>query len=88
MTLHQNSDGDGRDERARAEVGERRDSDIVAKSYRYLRLAMVGLLLCLVVAVIVQTKIRDGTFLSPSAPTTTRLPRRSSSAGSSASARA
>jgi hypothetical protein len=51
MTSQPNSDGDGGDERARAEVGERRDSDIVAKSYRYLRLAMVGLLLCLATAV-------------------------------------
>jgi hypothetical protein len=47
MTSQENSDGDGRDEHARAEAGERRDSDIVAKSYRYLRLAMVGLLVCL-----------------------------------------
>mgnify|MGYP003289671239 CR=1 FL=1 len=51
MTAQQNSDGDRGDERARAEAGERRDSDIVAKSYRYLRLAMVGLLLCLAAAV-------------------------------------
>ena len=51
MTSQPKSDGDGRDERARAEAGERRDSDIVAKSYRYLRLAMVGLLLCLAAAV-------------------------------------
>jgi hypothetical protein len=49
MTSHQNSDGDGRDEPAGA--GERRDSEIVATSYRYLRLAMVGLLLCLAAAV-------------------------------------
>ena len=39
-----NSDGDGRDEQARA-------SDTLAKSYRYLRLAMVGLLACLAAAV-------------------------------------
>jgi hypothetical protein len=88
MTSQPKSDVDGADAPAKAAADERQDSDTLAKSYRYLRLAMVGLLLCLVVAVIVQTKIRDGTFLSPSAPTTTRLPRRSSSAGSSASARA
>jgi hypothetical protein len=59
MTAQQNSDGDGGDERARAEAGERRDSDIVAKSYRYLRLAMVGLLLCLAAAVGYQS-VRQG----------------------------
>jgi hypothetical protein len=59
MTAQQNSDGDGGDERASAEAGERRDSDIVAKSYRYLRLAMVGLLLCLAAAVGYQS-VRQG----------------------------
>jgi hypothetical protein len=59
MTSHQNSDGDGRDEHPRAEAGERRDSDIVAKSYRYLRLAMVGLLACLAAAVGYQS-VRQG----------------------------
>jgi hypothetical protein len=57
MTLQHNSGGDGRDEPAGA--GERRDSDIVAKSYRYLRLAMVGLLLCLAAAVGYQS-VRQG----------------------------
>jgi hypothetical protein len=51
MTSQPDSDGDGRDEPVGAAAGERRDSDIVAKSYRYLRLAMVGLLLCLAAAV-------------------------------------
>ena len=60
MTLQHNSDGDGRDEPAGA--GERRDSEIVAKSYRYLRLAMVGLLLCLAAAVLYQS-LRQGRLL-------------------------
>jgi hypothetical protein len=55
MTSQQDSDGDGRGEPAGAEAGERRDSDIVAKSYRYLRLAMVGLLACLAAAVLYQS---------------------------------
>jgi hypothetical protein len=55
MTSHQNSDGDGRDEHPRAEAGERGDNEIAAKSYRYLRLAMVGLLACLAAAVLYQT---------------------------------
>jgi hypothetical protein len=63
MTSQQNSDGDGGDERARAEAGERRDSDTLAKSYRYLRLAMAGLLFCLAVAVIVQTVNQGWDFL-------------------------
>jgi hypothetical protein len=53
MTSQQTSDGGGPDEPAGA--SERRDSDIVAKSYRYLRLAMVGLLVCLAAAVVVQS---------------------------------
>jgi hypothetical protein len=59
MTAQQHSDRDGGDERARAEAGERRDSEIAAKSYRYLRLAMVGLLLCLAAAVGYQS-VRQG----------------------------
>jgi hypothetical protein len=55
MTSHQNSDGDGRGKRAGAAASQRRDSDFLAKSYRYLRLAMVGLLLCLAVAVVIQS---------------------------------
>jgi len=55
----QNSGGDGRDEHPSAEAGERRDSDIVAESYRYLRLAMVGLLACLAAAVGYQS-VRQG----------------------------
>jgi hypothetical protein len=63
MTSHQNSDGDGRDEHPRAEAGQRRDSDIVAKSYRYLRLAMVGLLACLAAAVLYQSWRQGWNFL-------------------------
>lgn len=55
MTSQPKPDVDGRDQPARAAAGERRDSDIVAKSYRYLRLAMVGLLLCLAAAVLYQS---------------------------------
>ena len=55
MTSHQRSDVDGRDAPAKPAADERDDGDTLAKSYRYLRLAMVGLLLCLAVAVIVQT---------------------------------
>jgi hypothetical protein len=62
MTSQQNSDGDGRDGPAGAAAGERRDSEIVAKSYRYLRLAMVGLLVCLAAAVAYQ-RWRKGDFL-------------------------
>jgi hypothetical protein len=54
MTSQPEFDVDGHDPPAKAAAGERRDSDTLAKSYRYLRLAMVGLLLCLAVAVIVQ----------------------------------
>jgi hypothetical protein len=46
MTSQQNSDVDGRDEPAGAAAAQQQDSDTLAKSYRYLRLAMVGLLLC------------------------------------------
>ena len=55
MTSHQQPDVDRRDERARAAADRQEDNDTLAKSYRYLRLAMVGLLLCLAVAVIVQS---------------------------------
>jgi hypothetical protein len=55
MTSHQQPDVGGRDERARAAAARQQNNDTVAKSYRYLRLAMVGLLLCLAVAVIVQS---------------------------------
>jgi hypothetical protein len=52
MTSQPKSDGDGRDAPARA-------SDTLAKSYRYLRLAMVGLLVCLAAAVGYQS-VRQG----------------------------
>jgi hypothetical protein len=38
---------------AEATAAQRQVSDTLAKSYRYLRLAMVGLLLCLAVAVVI-----------------------------------
>jgi hypothetical protein len=55
MTSQPEPDVDGHNAPAKTEADERRDSDTLAKSYRYLRLAMVGLLLCLAVAVIAQT---------------------------------
>jgi hypothetical protein len=63
MTSQPKSDVHGRDAPAKAAAGERRDSDTLAKSYRYLRLAMVGLLLCLAVAVVVQTVQQGWDFL-------------------------
>lgn len=63
MTSQQRADVDGRDELAGAAADQQQDRDTFAKSYRYLRLAMVGLLLCLVVAVIVQTKNQGWDFL-------------------------
>jgi hypothetical protein len=59
MASQPNSDGDGSD--------ERRDSDIVAKSYRYLRLAMVGLLVCLAAAVGYQRWVKGDVLGSVSA---------------------
>ena len=53
MTSHQKSDVDEFDELAA--VAQRGGSETIAKSYRYLRLAMVGLLLCLAVAVLYQS---------------------------------
>jgi hypothetical protein len=58
----QKSDVDGRDEPAGAAADQRQDNDTLTKSYRYLRLALVGLLLCLAAAVLYQTW-RQGTLL-------------------------
>jgi hypothetical protein len=55
MTSQQRADVDGRGEPAAAATAEQRGSDTLAKSYRYLRLAMVGLLLCLAMAVLYQS---------------------------------
>jgi hypothetical protein len=50
------------DELAGAAADQQQDSDTLAKSYRYLRLAMVGLLLCLAMAVLYQS-VRQGNLL-------------------------
>src|SRR5215217_1380522 len=55
MTSRQRADVDGRGEPARAATDQQQGSDTLAKSYRYLRLAMVGLLLCLAAAVLYQS---------------------------------
>jgi hypothetical protein len=55
MTSQPKPDVDGRDEPARVATARQRDSDTLAKSYRYLRLALVGLLACLAVAVVLQS---------------------------------
>jgi hypothetical protein len=55
MTSQLKSDGDGRGQPAGAAAARQQDSDTLAKSYRYLRLAMVGLLACLAVAVVLQS---------------------------------
>jgi amino acid transporter len=55
MTSHKQADGDGGDEQVRTEAARQQDNDTLAKSYRYLRLAMVGLLLCLAAAVSYQS---------------------------------
>lgn len=55
MTSQPKSDVDGQGEPARAAADQQQNSDIIAKSYRYLRLAMVGLLLFLGVAVAYQS---------------------------------
>ena len=60
MTSHQQSDGDGFGERARAAADQQQD--ILTKSYRYLRLAMVGLLICLAAAVVIQS-VSQGSVL-------------------------
>jgi hypothetical protein len=54
MTSQQKSDVDVV-EPAGAAAAQQQDSDTIAKSYRYLRLAMVGLLLCVAAAVIYQS---------------------------------
>jgi hypothetical protein len=54
MTSQQRTDADPRD--------EQQDRDTIEKSYRYLRLAMVGLLLCLAAAVLYQS-VRQGRLL-------------------------
>jgi hypothetical protein len=55
MTSQPRADVDGRDEPAGAATDEQQDRDTIEKSYRYLRLAMVGLLLCLAAAVLYQS---------------------------------
>jgi hypothetical protein len=55
MTSQQKSNVDVRGEPARVAAVQQQDSDALAKSYRYLRLAMVGLLLCLAAAVVYQS---------------------------------
>jgi hypothetical protein len=55
MTSHQRTDVDARDAQTRAATAQQEDSGAVKKSYRYLRLAMVGLLLCLAAAVLYQS---------------------------------
>jgi hypothetical protein len=61
MTSHQRTDADAR-EPARAAADQQQDRDAVEKSYRYLRLGMVGLLLCLAAAVLYQS-LRQGRLL-------------------------
>ena len=63
MTSQQKSDVDGRDEPAGAAAAQQQDSDTLAKSYRYLRLAMVGLLVCLAAAVLYQSWRQGLNFL-------------------------
>lgn len=55
MTSQQKSDVDGRDEPVDAAAARQQGNDTLAKSYRFLRLAMVGLLLCVAVAVLIQS---------------------------------
>jgi hypothetical protein len=55
MTSQPNSDVDVRGEPAGAAAAHPQDSDTFAKSYRYLRMAMVGLLLCVAAAVLYQS---------------------------------
>jgi hypothetical protein len=55
MTSQQRADVDGRREPARAAADQQQDGDAIKKSYRYLRLAMVGLLLCVAAAVLYQS---------------------------------
>jgi hypothetical protein len=55
MTSQPNPDVDVRGEPAGAAAAHPQDSDTFAKSYRYLRMAMVGLLLCVAVAVLYQS---------------------------------
>jgi hypothetical protein len=62
MTSQQRADVDGRGDPAGAAAAQRQGSDTIAKSYRYLRLAMVGLLLCLAMAVLYQS-VRQGDLL-------------------------
>jgi hypothetical protein len=55
MTSQPNSDVDVRGGPAGAAAAHPQDSDTFAKSYRYLRMAMVGLLLCVAAAVLYQS---------------------------------
>lgn len=62
MTSQQKSNVDVRGEPAGAAAAQQQDSDTFAKSYRYLRMAMVGLLVCLAAAVVYQS-VRQGHLL-------------------------
>jgi hypothetical protein len=63
MTSEQKSGVDGRDEPAGAAASRPQGSDTLAKSYRNLRLAMVGLLLCVAVAVLIQSWLQEWNLL-------------------------
>ena len=65
MTSQPKSDGHGRHEPAEATAARRQVSDTLAKSYRYLRLAMVGLLLCLAVSVVIQSWRQGDLLFAP-----------------------
>jgi hypothetical protein len=63
ICMQQQIHGDMPGEAGGAAAGRQQEPDDVAKSYRYLRLAMVGLLVCLAAAVFYQT-LRQGGFLT------------------------
>jgi hypothetical protein len=63
MTPEQWVDTSGRDELAGEPADQHDDSDTLAKSYRYVRLAMVGLLLCLAASVFYQSWRQGGNLL-------------------------
>lgn len=63
MTTQQKSNGNGRQESAEARASSLARADTLAKSYRYVRLAMVGLLTCVALAVLYQTWRQGWDFL-------------------------
>jgi hypothetical protein len=67
MTSQQQPDIHVRGKPAGAAAVHRQDNDTLAKSYRYLRMAMVGLLLCLAAAVLYQSWIQGNLLGSVSA---------------------